>query len=253
VRPVPIFAVQAALALGSSSVRRRYMTSQRNYSELYFLNVAKSGTGKEEAKTTIERILTAAGARRLIAGSSYSSGNAVFSALLKKPQHITIIDEFGKYLEAASGDARQLPRGRADAADGGLRPLHGDMATPQFSTMTLSPRKPQANHEPRIIARPAITLLAMTTPSTFYNTMRRRDPRRLPESLPRRRAPGATHADGEWTDVPVPEKAAQWIVQMLSPQGESRRRHADRSRPDPDPGAADSSRRSRARGCSNAR
>jgi hypothetical protein len=104
VRPVPIFAVQAALALGSIVCARRYMTSQRNYSSLYFLNIAKSGTGKEEAKTTIERILAAAGARRLLAGSSYSSGNAVFSALLRKPQHLTIIDEFGKYLEAASGN-----------------------------------------------------------------------------------------------------------------------------------------------------
>jgi hypothetical protein len=31
-----------------------------------------------------------------------------------------------------------------------------------------------ANHEPKTIARPAITLLAMTTPSTFYDAMRRR-------------------------------------------------------------------------------
>jgi hypothetical protein len=120
VRPVPIFAVQAALALGSVVCGRRYVTTQRNYSSLYFLNVAKSGTGKEEAKTTIERARRRRRAR-LLGGSSYSSGNAVFSALLKKPQHLTIIDEFGKYLEAAS-TARDTSVRRAHAADGSLRP-----------------------------------------------------------------------------------------------------------------------------------
>lgn len=219
VRPVPIFAVQAALTLGSVVCARRYMTSQRNYSSLYFLNVAKSGTGKEEAKTTIERILTAANARRLIAGSSYSSGNAVFSALLRKPQHLTIIDEFGKYLEAASSTRDSF---RADALTQLMEAfgrLHGDMATPQFSTMTLSP-KAQADHEPRVIARPAITLLALTTPSTFYNTMT--STRVLDGFLNRFLV---VEHDGprtpmvEWRDVPVPEKAAQWVVQMLSPLG----------------------------------
>lgn len=219
VRPVPIFAVQAALALGSVVCARRYMTSQRNYSSLYFLNVAKSGTGKEEAKTTIERILNAANARRLIAGSSYSSGNAVFSALLRKPQHLTIIDEFGKYLEAASATRDSF---RADALTQLMEAfgrLHGDMATPQFSTMTLSP-KAQADHEPRIIARPAITLLALTTPSTFYSTM---SSTRVLDGFLNRflvvEHDGPRAPMSEWKDVPVPETVAQWIVQMLAPLG----------------------------------
>jgi hypothetical protein len=108
----------------------------------------------------------------LLAGSSYSSGNAVFSALLRKPQHITIIDEFGKYLEAASGTRDTFKRDALTQLMEAFGRVHGDMATPQFSTMTLSPRR--GDHEPKVIARPAITLLAMTTPSTFYDTMRRR-------------------------------------------------------------------------------
>lgn len=219
VRPVPIFAVQAALALGSVVCARRYVTSQRNYASCYFLNVAKSGTGKEEAKTTIEACLTAANARRLIAGSSYSSANAVFSALLKKPQHLTIIDEFGKYLEAASNTRDNFASSTLTQLMEAFGRLHGDMATPQFSTMTLS-SKAATDHEPRIIARPAISLLAMTTPSTFYDSMR--STRILDGFLNRFlivEHEGPRTPMAEWREVPVPERVVDWIKQILHPQG----------------------------------
>jgi hypothetical protein len=219
VRPVPIFAVQAALALGSVVCGRRYITSQRNYASLYFLNVAKSGTGKEEAKTTVERILDAANLRRLIGGSGYTSGNAVFSALLRKPQHLTIIDEFGKYLDAASSGRDSF---RADAITQLMEAfgrLHGDMATPQFSTMTLS-SKAAGEHEPRVIRRPAITLLAMTTPSTFYSTMT--SSRVLDGFLNRFlivEHQGARGPMTEWRDIPVPDAAWKWVRDICMPQG----------------------------------
>lgn len=219
VRPVPVFAVQAALALGSVVCGRRYMTSQRNYASLYFLNIAKSGTGKEEAKHTIEKILTAAGARRLLGGSSYSSGNAVFSALLKKPQHLTIIDEFGRYLEAASAGRDNFKADALTQLMEAFGRVHGDMATPQFSTMTLSAAA-ASNHEPKIIARPAITMLAMATPSTFYDSLR--STRILDGFLNRllvveHDAP--RELMGDWADIPVPEAAVRWIKQILEPRG----------------------------------
>jgi hypothetical protein len=217
VRPVPIFAAQAALALGSVVLGRRYVTSQRNYASLYFLNVAKSGTGKEEAKTTIERVLTAAGVRRLVGPSAYSSGNAVFSALLRKPAHIAIIDEFGKYMEAA---AKEYDNYRADTIKQLMEAfgrVHGDMATPQFSTMTMSAAA-GADIEPKVIQRPSITLLAMTTPSSFYDAMRsaRIQDGFLNRFIIAEHAAPRTPA-GEWRDIPVPQAAVDWVHQMLAP------------------------------------
>jgi hypothetical protein len=220
VRPVPIFAVQAALALGSIVCGRRYMSSQRNYSSLYFLNVAKSGTGKEEAKRTVERILSAAGARRLLGPSSYSSGNAVFSALLKKPQHIAIVDEFGKFLEAASSTRDTFKQDALTQLMEAFGRVDHDMTTPQFSTMTLG-ASAAANHEPKVIARPAITLLAMTTPSTFYATMRST---RIMDGFLNRilvvehQGPRLPMAD--WKDVPVPDRVIEWVKQLLAPHGD---------------------------------
>lgn len=217
VRPVPIFAAQAALALGSVVCARRYVTTQRNYSSLYFLNVAKSGSGKEEAKTTIERVLTRAGYRRLVGPSAYSSGNAVFSALLRKPAHVAIIDEFGKYMEAA---AREHDTFRADTIKQLMEAfgrLHGDMATPQFSTMTMSASQ-AADAEPKVIQRPAITLLAMTTPSSFYDAIRSS---RVQDGFLNRlliaEHTGPRLPAGEWNDLDVPAHVVSWVQQLLAP------------------------------------
>lgn len=220
VRPVPVFAAQAALALGSVVVARRYVTSQRNYGSLYFLNVAKSGTGKEQAKTTIERVLAAANYRRLVGPSAYSSGNAVFSALLRKPAHIAIIDEFGKYMEAA---AREYDNYRADTIKQLMEAfgrVHGDMATPQFSTMTLSAAAAK-DMEPRVIQRPAITLLAMTTPSSFYDAMRSS---RIQDGFLNRFLVAEHTADrqpaGEFRDLEVPPAIVSWVQQLLAPHSQ---------------------------------
>jgi hypothetical protein len=71
-----------------------------------------------------------------------------------------------------------------------------------------------------VIARPAITLLAMTTPSTFYESMR--STRILDGFLNRFLVvehQGPRSPMSEWRDVPVPETAVDWIKQILQPTG----------------------------------
>jgi hypothetical protein len=219
VLPIPIFAVQAALAIGSVVCGRRYRTDQMNFSSLYFMNVAKSGTGKEHAKRTIENVLRAAGADRHIAGSAYSSAGAVFSALLIQPQHIAVIDEFGRYLESANG-ARDPHRGEAlTQLMEAFGRVDGFMRTPQYSTMTLTPSA-AASQQPRVISRPALTLLAMTTPSTFYASMK--SSRILDGFLNRfliveHQAPRQESVVAQ--DISVPASVVAWIGQMLQSPG----------------------------------
>lgn len=219
VRPIPIFAVQAALALGSIVCGRRYVTSQQNYSSLYFLNVAKSGTGKEHAKTTIENILLAANADHLLGSSSYSSGSAVYSALLAKPQHITIVDEFGHYLEAASNQRENWKTEVLSKLMEAFGRCHGRMLTPQFSTMTVSAQSAESM-KPKTIVRPAITLLAMTTPSTFYDSLRST---KIQDGFLNRfiiaEHQGPRVPMVEWKDIPVPHSITQWVRQLLEPTG----------------------------------
>ena len=166
------FAVQTALALCSILLGRSFKTSLENYTSLYFLNVAKSGTGKEHAKTIIEKIMLQTNYAHLIAGDGYTSAGAVFSTLLDRPKHISVIDEFGRYLEAG----RNLAKGNAHQREANTKLMesigraHSVIRPPSYSTMTL--KKDAAKElKNRLVHNPAITLLTMTTPDTLFSTL----------------------------------------------------------------------------------
>lgn len=168
----PGFAIQTSLALASIILGRCFKTSEGNYSSLYLLNVAKSGTGKEHSKTIIEKILRESNQSHLVAGDGYTSAGAVFSALLHKPKHISVIDEFGRYLESG----RDLKKGNAHQREANTKLMeaigrnNSVLRPPSYSTMTLK-KEDAKNLVNRLIENPAITLLTMTTPDTLFSTL----------------------------------------------------------------------------------
>lgn len=166
------FAIQTALGICSIVLGRSYKTSLENYSSLYLLNVAKSGTGKEHAKTVIEKILYQAGLVHFIAGDGYTSAGAVFSTLLDRPKHISVIDEFGRYLEAGRdmGKGNQHQREANTKLMESIGRAHSIMRPPSYSSMTLKKDAADAIKN-RQVHNPAITLVTMTTPDTLFKTL----------------------------------------------------------------------------------
>jgi len=169
----PGFAIQTALALCSIVLARSYKTNFENFTSLYFINVGKSGTGKEHTKNVIERILCAVNLdRQLIAGDGYTSAGAVFSTLLDKPKHINVIDEFGRYLEAG----RDMQKGNHHQREANTKLMesigraHSVMRPPNYSSMTLKKEQAEATKN-RHVYNPAITIVGMTTPSTLFKTL----------------------------------------------------------------------------------
>ncbi|MDD4181080.1 MAG: DUF3987 domain-containing protein [Victivallaceae bacterium] len=179
-RPQPGFAIVSAMALGSIVCARNFCTTMNNFSSLYFLTIANSGTGKEHGKTCIERALRDAGfdgddriedgepERRikpnLMAGSGYTSLGGVFYALLNQPQHIVIIDEFGHLLKSeARASNGNLLEARTALMEAWGR-CHNRFSARQYSQAG----KKDADKIPQHVNYPAITLLGMTTPSTFF-------------------------------------------------------------------------------------
>lgn len=166
------FAVQTALAVCSVILGRSYKTSLENFPNLFLLNVGKSGTGKEHAKTVIERILHDTGHGGLIAGDGYTSAGAVFSALLDRPRHISVIDEFGRYLEAG----RDMKGGNHNQREANTKLMesigraHSVIRPPTYSTMTMK-KDQAAEMKNRQVFNPSITLLGMTTPETLFKTL----------------------------------------------------------------------------------
>jgi hypothetical protein len=166
----PVFATQTAIAFGSVLFGRRYVTTQRNWSSLYLLNIGKSASGKEHGKWALEALLDACKLQHLIGPAGYTSDSGVLSSLHRQPAHVAIIDEFGKVLEAASikhgARAASTLRSLMEVwarCDGTLRPQG-------YSTFGMSDQDADKIAEKSVI-NPALTLLGMTTPDTFFDTL----------------------------------------------------------------------------------
>ena len=173
IKAQPQFDVQAALALGSVVMGRRFITDNRNMTGLYFLNVAKTGTGKEHANTVIEDVLEAAGLIDLRGPNGYTSATGVLSTLKDRPCHLTVIDEFGAYLKSTAAKGNQH---RADAMVMLMEAFGRQTKTLRnlgYSTVGLNDA--QKKSLSIAIRSPSITMIGMTTPETFYESIGSRD------------------------------------------------------------------------------
>jgi hypothetical protein len=218
-KPQPMFATQAALAFGATVLGRRYVTTQRNWPSVYLLNIGKSGSGKEHAKWALEHLLEACNLQRLIGPAGYTSDAGLLSSLHRQPSHLAIVDEFGKILESASVKhnprAASTMRGLMEAwgrCDGTLRPQG-------YSTFGLSQHDVEKLTE-RSVVNPALTLLGMTTPDSFYESIgsaAARDGflnRFLIVESDLGRQPGR-----ELEPIPVPQAVIDWAAAAHAPGG----------------------------------
>lgn len=169
-KPQPQFAVQAALALGAAVLGRRYRTTRDNWPSLYLVNVGKSASGKEHARTIIDSILTAAQLGHLMGPGGYTSDAAVFSAAINQPCHLSVVDELGAMLGNAKAQGNFHKRQALDALTQAWGVLHGTLRPLGYSTMALTAAQ-RAELGSRVIHRPAISFLGMTTPRTFYGAL----------------------------------------------------------------------------------
>lgn len=167
----PLFAVQAAIATCSTILARNFSTNLSNRTSLFLLNIAKSGTGKEHAKKVTEKILEATDNAHLISGDGYTSGAAVISALQERPRHVTIIDEFSKYLQAAQNKNGSSHLMEANAMlMQVISRLDGTVRARSYATigLTKDKKKEMAN---QYVINPAVTLMAMSTPDDLFKTI----------------------------------------------------------------------------------
>lgn len=164
------FALNTALSIASVICGRNFQTDEEpgNRSSLFFINVGNTSTGKEHVKTVIERVLKASDLP-LIMGDGFTSAGAVFSALLTKPRFISVIDEMGLYLEAAKQKSLNQVEANSTLMQCFSR-THSTMRPKNYSAMTLG-KKQKDEIENREVENPAVTLVGMTTPSTFFSAV----------------------------------------------------------------------------------
>jgi len=169
IKPQPQFAVQCALAFGSVAMGRRWVTDQRNFTSLYFLNIGETGSGKEHTKTVLEELLEEAGLEELIGPAGYTSGAGVMSTLTKKPTHVAVVDELGRQLKAASAKGMQH---KADALTSIMECFgrqDGTLRQQGYATNTM--KSSEAAKLETVVKRPSLTLVGMSTPSEFMQAI----------------------------------------------------------------------------------
>jgi hypothetical protein len=217
----PAFAVQAGLALGSVCLGRMWATDRNQWPTLYLICVGDSCCGKEHVKKSVERVLHEAGlARDLLGGSGYTSEGAAFSALRDRPCHITIMDEIGIILEA-NKDSRNH---NAHAVRRVLMEAIGRCDSPMISQVYSSvgltaEQREKLRHEP--IQNPALTLVGMTTPSTFYRAL---NSSALEDGFMGRLVIVQTHLPlsagcDPKIGVPIPQRLLEWCKHVRRPVG----------------------------------
>ena len=171
-KPQPRFAVQAALAIGSTVMGRRWRTDQMNYSSLYLVNVGKSASGKEHSKTVVENVLEKSRLENLIGPSGYTSGAGLLSSLMAQPAHISIIDELGRQLETSSSTVNSHKAEAQTMIMEVFGRQSGTVRPNGYSTMALNKKQQeQAAEEEKSVRKPSLSILSMTTPETLYKSL----------------------------------------------------------------------------------
>ena len=169
IKPQPQFAVQCALAFGSVVMGRRWVTDQRNFTSLYFLNIGETGSGKEHTKTVLEELLEASGLEELIGPSGYTSGAGVMSTLTKKPTHVSVVDELGRQLKAAAAKGMQHKADALTAIMECFGRQDGVLRQQGYATNTM--KSAEAAKLETVVKRPSLTLVGMSTPSEFMQAI----------------------------------------------------------------------------------
>lgn len=178
-RPVPEIALAAAIGLMSGIAGRTYQTPTGVALNLYTLLIAKSGRGKEAMQQGIWRIMhsaarmvpTGPGASavpaitQFVGPSDFRSDAALTKELASRPCFVSIIGEFGLRLQAmvAPNVSSHLLGLRSIMLD----LFHKADRSSQMSEMVYSDKEKNT----KAVYRPSFSILAETTPSTYYEAL----------------------------------------------------------------------------------
>lgn len=170
--PQPQFAVCTGLMLGATICGRNYCTDQKNFTNLNIVELGLTSAGKERGRGVIEELMRKALLdEHLLGPSNYTSAGGVYSALLRRPSQLTIIDEFGRVLKAN----KRSQNSNSDTAVTTLMQLFGlanGVYRPQgYSEVNKRKNKDDENSELPSIVHPCVSILAITTPETFWSSV----------------------------------------------------------------------------------
>ena len=153
--PQPDFAFSASLILLGTLISRKF-TFQGVTSNLYVLNIAPSGSGKDMPQQKVKEFLVDIGGERLLGAGDYVSDASLMDSLAIRPVRLDIMDEAGGILKTVNSGRQDYNGKMADI----LAELYTSSNSRYLGRATAEGTKGACN-------RPSVSILASTTPTGF--------------------------------------------------------------------------------------
>lgn len=159
--PSAVLSLGTAVTVIGTLLGRRVCGPTKSATHLYVIGLAPTGAGKEWPLSAADRLLIAAGASSHMGPPEFSSGTAIVNHLLEKPLSLCTQDEWGSFLKRlnspkASGWEQQISKM--------FREIWGKSFSP-YKTPAMAGRSSEICHAP------AMSILGMSTPGSFYSAL----------------------------------------------------------------------------------
>lgn len=158
----PAFALSAALSLMGIILGRKFIFENET-TNLYIMNVANSGAGKDAPQKLIKDLLTKIGAKDLLGCGDYVSDASLMEGLEMQPKRLDVIDEASKLFA------------RVDAGSNGHDTKMADILCELFtSANNYYAGRRTAERQRGACERPCVSILASTTPRGLEDSLSRK-------------------------------------------------------------------------------
>lgn len=151
----PSFAFSASLVFLSTIISRK-VVFQGMSPNLYVLNIAASGSGKDAPQKKVQEFLIDANAEHLLGAGDYVSDASLMDGLSSKPVRLDIMDEAGGILRTVNDGRSEYNSKMADV----LAELYTSSTSKYLGRATADGLKGSCY-------RPNVNILASTTPTGF--------------------------------------------------------------------------------------
>lgn len=167
IRPVHEISLAAALGILAGIAGRAYNISGMGLNQ-YILLLAPSGTGKEGIQTGIDQLVNAVRAQvpsvdDFVGPAAFASGQALIRVLSERPGFVSVMGEFGLFLQ-------QLSDRKGNSANVMLKKALLDLyAKSGWSSTLRSSVYSDSDKNTKMVQAPNLTIVGESTPSTFFD------------------------------------------------------------------------------------
>ncbi len=174
--PLYMPSIAAALAFCGTIVGRDFRSEYDNFSPLYIMSVAETGSGKEHPASVISRIMYTAGQEDLIKGE-VTGKSAIVTELYRDPRSLFIKDEMAHWMQIIG--SKNVSENKMSEVKSWMELFSKQESTYASDSFTnlkeiLKGEEGSDTNKTRIIIqRPSVGLLGMTTPQKLGGSMNR--------------------------------------------------------------------------------